>query len=423
MSTASTRAGWIVGWLGRVAFTGGAQAAVQLVGFVAGIVVIRALTHVEYAYYTLASAVFGTMCVLADSGIATGVMTQGGRVWQDRTRLGGTIVAALALRRRLAIASALVALPVLAVLLRQHGASWPATLLTTASIVPLYVATVRGHVLEAVPRLHQALAPLQAIQFATNAVRLVLMLILMPFAPQAAVAWFAIAPSQRWANARLARLAGTHADLAAAPDPQARALIVQQVRRTLPVSIYFTVSSQISVWLIALFGSASSVAAVGALGRLAMLFSVLGSAHTLLVVPRFARIAVDRPGLVRARYWQSQALLLAMCAAPLAALYAYPAAALALLGPSYAGLGHEVLLMAVSSVLALLSGAAAVGSARGHVVPPGLVIAYSLAWQAAFVWLVPTDTVAGVIWIAILTAAVQWALQAAWFTWATRVRG
>lgn len=50
------------------ALTGGAQILVQAIGFISGIMVIRLLSPQQYAYYTLANTVLGTMVVLADGG-------------------------------------------------------------------------------------------------------------------------------------------------------------------------------------------------------------------------------------------------------------------------------------------------------------------------------------------------------------------
>lgn len=71
-------------WAKLIAITGSAQVMVQAIGFISGILVIRLLPTHEYALYTLANTMLGTMTLLADGGIATGVMSQGGKVWQDK---------------------------------------------------------------------------------------------------------------------------------------------------------------------------------------------------------------------------------------------------------------------------------------------------------------------------------------------------
>src|SRR5262245_44789036 len=105
----------------KVVLTGGVQAAIQACGFLGGLVAIWLLPVQEYAYYTIANAVLGTMTVLADSGVAQSVLAQGGKVWQDSQALGGVVAGGMALRRRFAAFALLVSLPILYYLLHQHG--------------------------------------------------------------------------------------------------------------------------------------------------------------------------------------------------------------------------------------------------------------------------------------------------------------
>ncbi|HEY6070988.1 MAG TPA: hypothetical protein VIU85_06415, partial [Chthoniobacterales bacterium] len=67
------------------------QAAVQLIGFSSGILLVRWLPQREYAFFTIANAMQATLMLLADIGISTGLISIGGRVWQDRHRFGELI--------------------------------------------------------------------------------------------------------------------------------------------------------------------------------------------------------------------------------------------------------------------------------------------------------------------------------------------
>lgn len=80
--------------------TGGAQVLVQLTGLISGILIIRLLPTNEYAFYTLANTMLGTLAVLAGGGISTGGMSEGGKVWRDKARLGGVLATGLKLRRK-----------------------------------------------------------------------------------------------------------------------------------------------------------------------------------------------------------------------------------------------------------------------------------------------------------------------------------
>src|SRR5437763_14490712 len=98
------------------------QAVVQVLSFLSGILIIRSLSQQEYAYFTIANTMQGTLNVLADIGISAGVISIGGRVWQDRHRFGELINTGLQLRKRLALAACLVVTPIMYLLLARNGA-------------------------------------------------------------------------------------------------------------------------------------------------------------------------------------------------------------------------------------------------------------------------------------------------------------
>src|SRR5580704_18389617 len=77
------------------------QATGQLIAFTSGILIVRWLPQREYAYFTIANAMQATLNVLADIGISVGLISIGGRVWQDRHRFGELINTALNFRKKL----------------------------------------------------------------------------------------------------------------------------------------------------------------------------------------------------------------------------------------------------------------------------------------------------------------------------------
>src|SRR3954454_21318024 len=89
------------------------QALVQAVGFASGILLVRRLNQQEYAYFTIANTMQGTINVLADIGISIGLISIGGRVWQDSHRFGQLIATAQNLRRKLGGVALLLVTPIL----------------------------------------------------------------------------------------------------------------------------------------------------------------------------------------------------------------------------------------------------------------------------------------------------------------------
>ena len=128
----------LVEWGGLILITGSAQILVQAIALISGILVIRQLPANEYALYTLANTMLGTMTILADSGISSGVLAQGSRVWKDQKKLGVVLVTGLELRKKFAIASLVIAIPLLLFLLLHHNASWLMAVLIVVSLIPAF---------------------------------------------------------------------------------------------------------------------------------------------------------------------------------------------------------------------------------------------------------------------------------------------
>ena len=132
----------ILNWSKLISITASAQFIVQAVGFLSGILIIRLLPVQEYAYYTIANTMLGTMSILSDGGISIGVMSQGGKVWQDRTKMGIVLATGLSLRRKFTIVSLFVSIPILFYLLLNNGASLLTASLISLALAPAFLSTL-----------------------------------------------------------------------------------------------------------------------------------------------------------------------------------------------------------------------------------------------------------------------------------------
>lgn len=397
----------LMAWGKLASITGSAQLVVQAVSFACGILVIRLLPTQEYALYTLANTMLGTMVILADGGITNGVMSQGARVWQDRTQMGAVLATGLDLRRKFAVGSLLIATPALIYLLRHHDASWTMSFLLVAALIPAFLTSLSGNLLEVAPRLHQDIVPLQKIQVGGNIGRLAMLCVTLFAFPWAFVAILAAGLPQIWANQRLRKLSSVHADWQQAPDPVVRREILSIVKRLLPDAIYYCLSGQITIWLISLAGSTAAVAQIGALGRLAMAISVFGVLFSTLVTPRFARLPSNSPVLLK-RYFQLQAGLVIFSLGIVGGSWLFANQLLWVLGKNYAALKTELVLNMGASTLSLMQGASfALCTFRGWAINPLIFIPVSILSVATGVFLLDVSTLKGIITLNILVLSVQ----------------
>src|SRR5690606_33859643 len=132
-----------------------AQITIQAIACLSGIIIIRWLPTEEDALYTIANALLGTMAVIANAGISTGVMAEGGKVWQDREQLGSVLATGFELRKYFSVISLLFGIPVLSYLLLENNAGYGSTILIVLGLVPAFFATLSNALLVIAPKLHQ----------------------------------------------------------------------------------------------------------------------------------------------------------------------------------------------------------------------------------------------------------------------------
>ncbi|MGY2134558.1 polysaccharide biosynthesis protein [Hymenobacter sp. HD11105] len=397
----------VLEWGKLVAITGSAQALVQALGLIGGILVIRLLPTKEYALYTLANTMLGTMCVLADGGITAGVMSQGGKVWQDREKLGIVLATGFHLRKRFAIGSLLIATPILVMLLRHHGSSWLMSGLIIAALVPAFITALSGTLFEVAPKLHQDISTLQKTQIVANVGRLTLLAVTIFSFPWAYLAILASSIPQIWANTKLRKFSSTYADWRQHADPTVGKEIMVFVKRIMPGAIYYCLSGQITLWLISIFGSSNAVAQIGALGRLAMVLTLISVLFNTLILPRFARLPKSGH-LLLTRYLQIQIGLITIGAIIVLIVWAFPAEVLWILGKDYANLETEVVLNVINGCLGVILGASfSICTSRGWAINPLISIPITIGTIICGIMLFDISSLSGILLMNIFIMVVE----------------
>ncbi|MEO6228731.1 MAG: polysaccharide biosynthesis protein [Ferruginibacter sp.] len=385
-----------VTWLKLISITGGGQIIVQVVALLSGILVIRLLPTQEYGLYTLANTMLGTMVILADGGISSGVMSEGGKVWKNKEQLGVVLATGLDLRKKFAIGSLLVAIPVLLYLLRHHGASWIVAILLLLCLIPAFFTALSGTILQIAPKLNQDILPLQKNGVISNVIRFILILFLFIF-PWAFVAILAAGIAQIWTNVNLRKISARFADANQKPDLKIRNEILKLVKRVLPGSIFYCLTGQITIWLVSIFGNTSSVAQVGALGRLGMTLTVFSAIFSTLVLPRFARLPDDKNILIK-KLLLIQIALFGLGIVIVSVTYLFPGEILWILGKGYNNLQKELVLSMAGNCLGLVAGASfGIATIRGWAINPLIQIPVICLAIIGGVFLIDISSLMGVL--------------------------
>jgi O-antigen/teichoic acid export membrane protein len=397
-------------WVKLISVTGGAQLIVQAIGLISGIIVIRLLSPEQYGLYTLANTMLGTMVILADGGISTGVMAQGGKVWKKKNEMGVVLATGLDLRKKFAIGSLAVAIPFLILLLTRHGATWTYSILIVLALIPAFISALSGTLLQIVPRLNQDILPLQRNNLISNIARLASISALLIF-PYAFVAILAAGLPQIWANFDLRKITAKYAHWNQKPDLRVRKEILNFVRRILPGSIYFCISGQIMIWIISIFGSSADVAQIGALGRLAIVLSIFNILFSTLVSPRFARLEAKFDLLLK-RFIQIQLLLLVLGCVIVLLVNIFSTEILWILGKEYQSLESELVLNMIGSCIGLLAGTSfGLFTSRGWILHPVISIPVSFLSIIVGVIYFDVSSLSGVLYLNIYLAIVQMVLN------------
>jgi O-antigen/teichoic acid export membrane protein len=380
------------------------QAAVQTIGFLTGILLVRWLPQQEYAYFTIANTMQGTINLLADIGISVGLVSIGGRVWQDRRRFGELINTALGVRMNLGTAAMIAVMPVMYFMLIRNGAPVLYSVILTALVLAGLLIQFSLGVLSVVPRLRSDLARIQVIDFTGAIIRLLLVVALVYLFLNASIAVAIAGAAWLLQYVMLRHYASRVVDLTAAENPEDRRAIIGLIRKLAANAVFYCLQGQITVFLISFFAHrASSVAEVGALGRLAMIFTVLTNLLTNIFVPAFARCQDARK-----LRWLYAAIVGGVAAFSLLVLCwagILPQQFLFVLGNKYAHLQRELLLIVAVAVLSALTGTFwALNAAKAWVAGAWLYIPLTLGTQIALIPFTDFSSVAGVLIFNLLSA-------------------
>jgi hypothetical protein len=397
----STRSEKAVYWVKLLSKFVSVQLIVQALGFASGVLIIRTLSKEEYAYFTIANSLQATMNLLADSGVSTGLISIGGKVWQDSYRFGQLINTAIQLRIYFLAISVMIVTPVLLWMLLTNGSSlFNAILIIIAILIELYFYLINA-VLGIVLRLHSDIKKIQYLDLLFSTSRLTLLGIAYFGFLNAAIAAFISTLSTFFQTLFLKKNTTNEIDTNAPISIEDRKVILTITRSLLPSTIYYCIQGQLSIFLISVFGNTTNIAEIGALGRLSVVFTLLNSVMTQIFIPSFARCP---PRLLLRRYIQIVGGYSIIGLIIVALVILFPKQILWIIGKNYAHLQHELLLMIASTLASAVVGLMwSLNSARAWIKYSWLYVPATLIMQIFLLVQLDLSTVSGVIYFGLLS--------------------
>jgi len=181
------------------------------------------------------------------------------------------------------------------------------------------------------------------------------------------------------------------------PSKQKRQAILRLILPSVPNLIFVAIQSQISLMLMGVFGRTSGIATVGALTRLIQVFLLFSQLNIVLLEPYFAKLPAAR---LKWHYLGAVVAAAGVGGGTVILARIWPWLFLWVLGPKYANLHAEVVLVMIFGAIYYLAGVIfCINTARRFVYwwSNVMVIVLTISVQALFLWKADLSTVRTVL--------------------------
>ena len=335
------------------------------------------------------------MNTLADSGISSALSAIGGRIWQDPDEFGKLINTAMALRRYLTVIATVVVIPILFVMLVRSGASVNYTLILILSILVELYFYINIGVLITIPRLTSMISTLQGLSF-LSAISRALLLIGGTFSGlNAIIAILASTISSGLQNFMIFQSTKKTINLQSKPDKKYKIEIFNVVKTQAPNTVFYCIQGQITILLISIFGNTQNIAEAGALGRISIVFTLISSVMTDIVLPIFSR--TQSYDLLVRKYKQIISAYVFLSFIILLITIAFPAQLLMILGKNYVLLNKELFFFMLSAIIHSISGILwAINASKGWTKQAWMFIPTIIITQIVLLFFIDVSNIIGV---------------------------
>ncbi|MDE5447216.1 hypothetical protein GWG65_39115 [Bradyrhizobium sp. CSA207] len=363
-----------------------------------GLLIVRWMTLEDYAVYTIATVVLGTITLLTKGGTHLGFAAIVGRTWPDRMQAASALDAALRQRRLISAVILPVIAPISVWLLVRNGAQVFVVATLLCLLLIYWFADMRTRLVDQILFFAGRASRTQALDTILAAIRLALVSGLHHLGMLGATAAVAAATSialmrvpfiERWTLRETPFKRAIKND---AYFSEIRRVAVRQF----PLEVFSSLQGQLIFLIIAWVGLPSQTAEFGALSRIAQLLLPVQAFIQAFAIPSFSRAKVH----VGRRLCQWVAVALLPSAALLISSLIVPNAFLWLIGPQYSALKSEL------AICALGVAANGVGSIalqlighRGWNFWAWLQIPVTLIWCLVGLTTLDFRTITGVLWL------------------------
>lgn len=361
---------------------------------VTGLLLVRWIPAADYALYTIAVTMIGTISTLTRSGPQIGLSGALSGVWPDPERSSAALAAAMQVRL---LVSAIVMPMVLAAtawLLFKAKTDWLQMAAIISMLGVIWLADLKGGLLDQVLYFAQHANRVQRLDSGINIARLMLVLaakvagqlsLLVALLTNLFTVAARVPALTRWSGQALKRSGPV------AADPAMQKAMRKVALRQIPIDLVTVLQAQLAIFFLTDRGGLFELATYGALGRIAQLLTPFGALVLAYFVPAFAgkrdRIA---PVLL---------LYIALSCAPAAALaliaWQFPEYLLFFIGHQYDGQAWPLLVCALTLIaMGIANTLWAVVAHRGWTDWAWLRLPIGACWCVLGPMVMPLDTAA-----------------------------
>jgi O-antigen/teichoic acid export membrane protein len=309
------------------------QGAAQAISVVAGLFLVRLLSVEAYAQFGVATGYQTVFSILMDSGLSASIIPLVGDRVHDRVAIGRYVRAAHHLRNVMFWTLAPIAAVAFFATVHKYHWSWAVQIaLLTSILLTLYsggIVSVYSAPLLLFGRLREYYVP----QIISSGSRLLAYVCLD--LGGALNAWTAagLGALNVTLNGKLIRKASLQRfDWPETDDHAVDRELLRYVLPATPAILFSAFQSQLTLFLVSIFGSTVYIAQVTALGRIGVMFTVLMTFNSIVIEPFIARLSRRR----LPKYFVGFLLIAIVACSPLVVVaFLWPGAYLLILGAKY----------------------------------------------------------------------------------------
>ena len=335
------------------------QISSQVIGLAISFLLVRNLSKLDYSIYTVLMSIQGMMNVLSASGITIGFQKIAGGIWADNVALSTLVKTARYIRTRVFFIALVFTNCYGYFIFYRQGLSFLESFIYLIAISFAVFPEIQNTFTRIILLLKKRVVDVQVTEFIGQVIRLVIILtfiyllrdyfnIKIVLVASIVAAWLA----NIYINKKSKDFSSTNSG--AVINKEYQSTLLQYMKLNWHNAMFYTFKGQISVFLMGVYGSGDNLASLGAITRYSMIFTLVSSLISSIIIPAFAR-EQNKKRLIKFYYLSIIAFLVFSVITMLGA-YFLDDVLLKILGDGYKGYNFELLLVFVSGLIGVLIG-------------------------------------------------------------------